>query len=373
MRILVAGWVNSPHVTAWAAMLVELDHEVSLVGHLAPGWPPARPPEGIAACQELTLGRTPLLKSLQLGRDLRRAARRLRPDLVHAHWLPEYGWLAARAGLHPLVSSAWGSDVLGAGLLGRRRSGVAIRGADLVLADSTALAKGARRLVPDGPPVEVFHPGVDLDRFGPADRDEARRSLGWRAGIPIVLSTRSLSPLYNPLTVIRAFARVQSTNPEARLVLKHPTDSVPSDVLDSIRRAGLTDNVDIIGHVDLAIMPKLYQAADLVISVPSSDSSPATAWEALACRRPLVVSDLPWARSELRHREMAWITPIDSDNVAEAIRVLLADQQLATELGTRGRALAETTMDRRERVRALDQRYRALVGRPAGNRESGTR
>jgi len=113
--------------------------------------------------------------------------------------------------------------------------------------------------------------------------------------------------------------------------------------------------------VDDAAMPTLYRAADVVVSVPSSDSSPATAWEALACGRPLVVSDLPWARAELHDREDAWLSPIDDGALADALRTLLSDRRLAERLGAQGRLLVHKTRDRRQQMRALDERYRSLV------------
>ena len=363
MRIVVAGWVNSPHVIAWTAMLCELGYEVALVGHRAPGWPPAEPPDDLYAFEELPLGGLPLVRSLQLGRGLSRAVRRLDPDVVHAHWLPEYGWLAARAGLRPLVTSAWGSDVLGAGSLGRRRSSAAIRGSDLVLADSVALADAARRLVPGGPPIATFHPGVDVERFSPGDRDRARATLGWPTDAPIILSPRALTSLYNPLVVIAAFARTRVEIPGARLVLKHPGHTLPEPVATAMEEAGVRDAVDVIGGVEPSLMPALYRAADVVVSVPSSDSSPATAWEALACGRPLVVSDLPWARAELRHAEHAWLTPIDEAALARALSAVLGDATLADRLGSAGRRLVTTTMDRRKRMHELDEHYRGIVGR----------
>src|SRR5207245_10060874 len=36
----------------------------------------------------------------------------LRPDIVHAHYVTSYEFLAALAGLHPLIVTGWGSDVL---------------------------------------------------------------------------------------------------------------------------------------------------------------------------------------------------------------------------------------------------------------------
>lgn len=372
MRILVAGWVNSPHVTGWAAMVAELGHEVALVGHRAPGWPAAEPPSGLAAYEELRLGGAPLLKSLALGRDLRRGIARLRPELVHAHWLPEYGWLAARADVHPLVCSAWGSDVLGAGRLGRRRSAAAIRGADLVLADSAVLAQAARALAPRGAPVEVFHPGVDLGGFRPGDRGAARRALGWPADeVPIVLSPRAASPLYNQPTVIAAVARLRERWPGIRLVIKHPGDSLPAAVRATIEEAGMAGSVDVVGNVEAPMMPLLYQAANVVVSVPSSDSSPATAWEALACGRPLVVSDLPWAQAELHHGVDAWVVPIEAGALADALGAILGDAAMSVELAAGGRRLAEATMDRRAKMAELDRRYRALGATAASSPPRG--
>ena len=65
-----------------------------------------------------------------------------------------------------------------------------------------------------------------------------------------------------------------------------------------------------LGNVPVERMPDVYRAADVVVSIPSSDSSPRSVWEALACGRPVVVSDLPWAREELAHgRPSALDTP----------------------------------------------------------------
>ena len=34
------------------------------------------------------------------------------PDVVHAHWLPGFGFAAAAASASPLALTAWGSDVI---------------------------------------------------------------------------------------------------------------------------------------------------------------------------------------------------------------------------------------------------------------------
>src|SRR5919204_2120542 len=143
LRILVAGWLNSPHVAAWADAVVAAGHEAELVGRVVPGWPEL---ELSVRSHRLAAELPPPLRGLHMSRELGRVAADYEPDLVHAHYLPEYGWMAAHEGLGPLVCSAWGSDVLAAGRLARLRSRRAPQAAALVLVDSAHLAREVRAL-----------------------------------------------------------------------------------------------------------------------------------------------------------------------------------------------------------------------------------
>src|SRR5262249_44374816 len=150
-------------------------HEVNLAGRTAPQWPEIDVP---AKVYRLPADGPPLARSLRMSRALADVAAEGRPDLVHAHWLPEFGWMASRGQLKPLVCSAWGSDVLLLRGVGRRRSKKALDGADLVLASSKHLAEASRVLAGRELRVEVVRWGLDFERFSPGDRTAARQALG---------------------------------------------------------------------------------------------------------------------------------------------------------------------------------------------------
>ena len=120
------------------------------------------------------------------GRQYPPAARRLRRflkdtapfDVVHAHYGLS-GWVAALAGASPLMVTFHGTDVRhrlvgpGSRLLGRRLDLIA--GASR----STFEPEGGRPgLGHSRGPTAVLPCGVDLGRFRPLDRVEARRRLG---------------------------------------------------------------------------------------------------------------------------------------------------------------------------------------------------
>lgn len=302
-----------------------------------------------------------MLRSLRMGRQLHEVAKLVDPDLVHAHWLPEYGWLAARERLHPLVCSAWGSDVFGVRGHAKRRSRFALGEAELVLADSADLARETRMLAGKDFPVEVVRSPLDLELFAPGDQKAAREALGL-PDARLVVSMRGLGPIYNPVLLLEAFAVVLGAHPDVRLVLKRPGGKTPLEVTSTVDRLGLSDAVIMLGSVSLKQMPDVYRSADVVVSVPSSDSSPRSVWEAFACGRPVVVSDLPWAHEELEHGRHALFTRLETGEIAASIARVLDDTAQANRLGTESRALAMSELDPQRWLTRIDELYRSVAG-----------
>ena len=358
LRVLMAGWPNSPHVVGWAELATRAGHEVHVVGRLAPGWPELELP---VPSRRLSAAWPPPLRGFHLSRALRRVAAELEPDLVHAHYLPEYGWMAARENLRPLISSAWGSDVLVAAGVNRPRARLALRSSDLVFVDSAHLGREAGSLAGSDIPVEIVRTGLDLDAFSPGDPIAARNALGLPADGTLVVGIRGLHPIYNPELLLDAFARVHERRPGVRLLLKHPNEAVPKSVRETIARLGLDNDVIVLGSVPHEQLPEVYRAADVVVSIPSTDSSPRSVWESLACGRPVVVSDLPWARDELASGERALLVGLDPEEIAAAIDAVLDDPELAARLGRVGRSLAVAELDPDACAVRVDSLYRSVV------------
>jgi glycosyltransferase involved in cell wall biosynthesis len=290
-------------------------------------------------------------------RWIRGLSRELRPDVVHAHWMCGYAAYAALAGASPLVAMAWGSDVLRANRVRTLASRIAVRRAGVAMADSRALLDrlvelGARREA-----TVLVNWGVDLETFSPANgsRPALRERLGLEPG-PVILSPRSLTPVYNPGTILAAFDLLADALPDAQLVLKHMGNGTPG-----LERIAASDRVHVVGHVPYERMAWYYQAADVCVSIPSSDSSPRSVWEAMACGSPMVISDLPWVRELITPERDALVVPVEAHAVSAAIRRVLEDRELAAALSHRGRRLAEAHRDRRAEMDRLADVYRGLA------------
>jgi L-malate glycosyltransferase len=353
-RLLMLGAVNHPHVEHLALAMGERGFEVVVGGDAIAELPPsALPAAGIAVRQAPPSRRGTPGGAAAHVRWVRRLLRELRPDIVHGHWLPGFAFFAAVAGARPLVAMAWGSDVFRARRAQTLANRVALRRATLAMADSQALLErlgelGAHRSV-------LVNWGVDLDTFRPADAAERaalRAELGLSDG-PVVLSPRSLMPVYNPRTIVDAWAEVAAERPDAQLVLKHM-----GVVREALGELPFPDRVHVVGHVEYERMAAYYRVADVCVSIASSDSAPRSVFEAMACGAPCVLSDLPWVHEQIGDGREALIVPIERGAVAGAIRRLLDDPG---EIAVRARALVERHHDAAVHMDRLADAYRALL------------
>jgi len=301
----------------------------------------------------------------------RRIVHRIQPDLLHAHQVAGPGWLAAAAGYHPLLVTAWGSDLL----LGPGRSRAqnvlarwVLRRADYVTCVSRGLARAALALGADPARTEAVPWGVDTGIFHPApdtgSRDEIRA--GWRFGhAPVVLSLRPLRPMYNPLGVARAVPLVLERVPTAFFVIRsyHPDPTLLASFQAAVEGQGAAHAVRYVGELagdeELA---GLYRAADVAVSVPGSDGTPQSVLEALACGLAPVLSDIPALRDWVEHeQEGLFVPPGDAEALAQAIVRLLAEPDLRNRLGQNAVRLIQARADSREGMRRYEEIYKELA------------
>jgi glycosyltransferase involved in cell wall biosynthesis len=356
MRLLMLGSVNHPHVEHLALGMAERGFEVVVAGDRVDILPDSvLPAAGIRV-----VGAPPVSRSSPRGvgahvRWVRRLLREVRPDVVHANWMPGFAFHAALAGARPLVAMAWGSDVLRTSRAQHLAASFAARRADLVMADSQALVDATVRL--GAKRTMLVQWGVDLERFSPPTepRGAIRARLGLGPG-PLVLSPRSVMPVYNIPTIVEAFGLLAADRPDLQLSVKHMGTGEPD-----LGPLPYPDRVHVIGHVPHEQLADHYRAADVCVSVASSDSSPRSAWESLACGTPLVVSDLPWVHELLEHERSAMVVPIEAEAIAAAIARVLDEPELASRLQTEGRRLVEEHHDRRREMDRVADAYRDLV------------
>jgi glycosyltransferase involved in cell wall biosynthesis len=354
LRLAFLGDPNSIHTRRWVSWFAEEGHEVHLLegfgGAIAPG-----------------LDERIRIERFRGRRELRRVLGRIRPDVLHGHFVRRYGWQAASAGFHPYVISPWGSDLLRVPRHAWRTrwwNRRALRGADLVTVTSehmraAALDAGARR-----PRIEIVQHGVDTRRFssGPPPAELAER-LGV-ANRAVIFSPRTVRPLYRHETIVDAFASL----PDEPILVMTRGGADPAylaNLLERMRGRGVADRVRIVDAIAHEQMPAYLRLARVVVSVPESDSFPVTVLEAMACATPVVVSDLPPARAALGLIAPELIVPLgDPPALATALRRALAlSEAERRSLGEALRGYVVQAADYATNMARMEVLYRRLARR----------
>ncbi len=306
MRILYLTLGYTPHDHRFLAAMVEAGHE-ALYAPLTRGRSPAEGrdlPQGVR--------RVPLPSGLRLhrlgqqARALREVARDLNPEVVHAGPVQSAALRAVVAGLRPLVTMSWGSDLMWAARrgLGRALACYVLARSDVLICDCRAVRDRAVSLGMAAERIIAFPWGVDLAHFRPGPASSLRSSLGWR-GAFVLLSTRSWEPIYGIDILLSGFIEAARADDRLRLLMLGD-GSLRGRVESMIRRAGIGDRVHLAGRVGYEVLPEIYRAADLYVSASRSDGSSVSLLEAMACGLPALVSDIPGNREWVEPGQNGW-------------------------------------------------------------------
>lgn len=285
--------------------------------------------------------------TLGLARDLKRVAAEVKPDVTHAGPVPNVAFLAALAGLKPLVSMAWGSDLLQEidhSRWLRWTARWALKNSRVLLGDCQAVADKAMKLHFPGNRIVLAPWGVDLSLFKPGPVGALRSRLSWQDKL-VLLSSRSWEPIYGIDTILEAFARAAQVLPEARLLL-FGKGTLTGMVEKLIAEKGLAEKVYLGGQVKNDDLPPVYRCADLYLSASHSDGSSVSLMEALACGLPALVSDIPGNKEWITPGMQGWLfRDGDADDLEQKIIQAAADRKMLATMAQSARNKAEEQAD----------------------------
>jgi glycosyltransferase involved in cell wall biosynthesis len=232
----------------------------------------------------------------------------------------------------------------------------------MVTAVSEDLARGAVELGADRDLTRIVQFGFDPAVFSPGPAPEALRDAYDLAGHRVVLSPRGLTPLYRHEVAIAALAHL----PDDVVLLLVKSQAQPEYVARleaAIRENGLEARIRWVPPIAHDQMADHYRAADVVVSLPTTDAFSVSALEAMGCGVPIVMAEVPSAHEGLGAVDpTAIVAGDDPDAVAGAIleRLSLAPSARA-ELGGRLRAAAIARGDVNRNLGGMENAYRALA------------
>lgn len=226
-------------------------------------------------------------------------------------------WVARRRGKKTLINYRSGEcrDHLSNSSIARR----VLKGTDRLVVPSGYLVGVLKEF---GLEAQVVPNIVDLSQFS----FRLRRPLR-----PHLVCTRGFHPYYCIDVVVRAFAEVQKSYPEARLDLVGggPVEAEIRSLVREMKLAG----VNFTGVADRKEIGRFYDQADIFINASRLDNMPVSVLEAFASGTPVVSTEPESMRYLVEHGRTGLLSPVgDAQALAQNVIRLLQDSELAERL-----------------------------------------
>ncbi len=199
--------------------------------------------------------------------------------------------------------------------------------------------------------IAIIPPGVDLERFRPISKDEAKKQVGVPCGDTNILFAGRIEPLKGIDTMLRAMALIQERRPD---VLHNAClaiiggDPWAEDLDEEMARLqqlrhdlDIHDLVTFLGAKDQDLLPNYYAAAEMVVMPSHYESFGMVALEAMAMGTPVIASEVGGLAHLVQHGVTGYHVPSrNPEALAARIYEMLSNKACHDHLGEQAQAHA---------------------------------
>lgn len=278
--------------------------------------------------------------------EVKKYARKVRPDIINAHYASGYGTLARMADIHPVLLSFWGSDIYEFPFKNRFNHNVIVknvRNADYVASTSECMARKIKEVVGNDHPCIYLTPfGVDLNMFNSEKYERIERSQY------IIGTVKALESVYGIDKLILSFEKliekVRNSKFENRFFLEiYGEGSQKTYLQNLIDEKNLSGVVALKGKIPYAFVPEALNSFDVFCALSNNESFGVAVIEAMAMEKPVVVSSQAEGFKEIvsDNRNGFIVDNNAYEHISDLIFDILRNGGLMKKMGEEGRKIVK--------------------------------
>jgi glycosyltransferase involved in cell wall biosynthesis len=297
-------------------------------------------------------------------KPIEKLMKKINPDILHVHYAGVNGVIGGLSGFHPLLLTAWGSDILIAtkSIIVKPLVKFVLNRADLITCDAEHMKEAMIKLGVNPSKIKIINFGIDTQKFCPGPKNENLMENLGISDYQIVISLRSLEPVYNVETLIKATPFVLKEVPKTYFIIagKGSQAKELKKITDDL---GIRDNIKFIGWVSNKELPDYLRASDIYVSTSLSDGGIASSTaEAMACELPVIITDTADNKKWIEDGENGFIVPTKNPEfLAKKIIYLLKNEDVRKKIGEQGRKTIKERNDYRVEMSKMEEIYKELA------------
>ena len=345
--------------------LVELGHEIKVICANEPTSKKEEVVDGIMVKRLSYLTKiantniTPGLPLALAGEDY---------DIMHTHiptpWSADWSLLDAVIKRKPLVVSYY-NDITGKGAAGafanlynKTALKLLLKRADKIIIIQENYSSTSSHLSKYKDKIVVVPCGADVDRFIPSHAPKDENTIFFLSLLDEFHKYKGLEYLLKALTIVKKEIPTVKLVVGGKGSLLEHYKNVTSDL-------GLAENVEFHGFIPDDKITEYYSRANVFV-LPSISSVQEgfgiVALEALACKTPVITTEIVGVSSDLKEENAGLIIPPrDPDSLAAAIIKILSSVDLQIEMGENGRRLVKARYTWKTIAEMTEKVYNELI------------
>ncbi len=227
----------------------------------------------------------------------------IKPDILHAHYVSNYGVVGYLTGYHPFIISVWGSDIYDkpSNIILKHLIKRALASCNKILSTSKTMAEQTKKFVKSRD-IIITPFGVDLTKFYQRERKNSNKfAIG---------TARGLVPKYAIRYLLKAFAIFSKENPLSEL---HIAGEGPQkkELIRLSQNLGVSNKVKFYGYINPDNIPEFLSMLDVFCmpSVEESESFGVAVLEAQACGIPVIASKTGGLHETILNGKTGFLVP----------------------------------------------------------------
>ncbi len=217
--------------------------------------------------------------------------------------------------------------------------------------------------------VARIYPGIDLELFSPAPKNLATMAFfNIQQNDFIVSYQGEYTRLGATDTIVESLPALFAKIPNAKFIfanrVKNEKDAIKkAEVIETLKKHGIIDKV--IFTDTFSDMPKIYNLSDVVIfpaqNMHGKFDVPLVVIEAMACAKPVIISNLPILQEFSSSENSIAIDPTSQTQLVQAIVDLFENQAKCAKLGKVARQYVSKNFDIKAVAKQYEKAYQDLL------------
>ncbi len=290
----------------------------------------------------------------------RRLIRKIKPDIVHAHYATSGGLTALVCGFHPTIVTVHGSDLINGqkSYIWRPLLKKIFNFADCVNTVSKELGEMVLRLGISKEKIEVFTPGVNTTKFVFIKRPQLEKN-----SVLKFVCTRRFEYVFDHNTILNALAILKQKGIDFKMTFAGDGSLFNKSKLLA-NKLRLSDRVNFTGKIQNNDLPEILEKNDIYLSASLWDGASISLLEAMAAGLFPIVSDINANSQWIQNGVNGFLHKTgDPENLAKCIFKLLENPEIIQKAVLQNRQKVCEKADRMTNMKILESVYKKLISK----------